>query len=69
MVVPVTSGASFTPGTPMALFLIEVSTGVIRPYDVSSDGQRFIVSTAIPGEAALPTVIIDWTAALQSDQN
>ena len=61
--------ASFTSGTPLALFPIEASTGVIRPYDVSADGQRFIVSTAIPGEAALPTVIIDWTAALPRDQD
>lgn len=66
MAVPVTSGASFTSGTALSLFPIE-PTGVIRPYDVSADGQRFIVSTAIPGETALPTVIIDWTAALPPD--
>jgi len=68
MAVPVTSGASFTSGTPVALFPIEATTEMIRPYDVSADGQRFIVSTAIPGEADLPTVIIDWTAALPSNQ-
>ena len=34
-------------------------------YDVSADGQRFIANLSIPGTAAPPTVVLNWTAALK----
>jgi len=64
MAVEVTSEATFTSGTPQALFSYDVPANIINPYDVTSDGQRFILATLIAGESRLPTVIIEWTALL-----
>jgi serine/threonine protein kinase/Tol biopolymer transport system component len=76
MAVPVEPGATFDAGTPVALF----NTGITVPgfvseifYDVTADGQRFIVNTfpAAPGsDAPVPvpiTVVINGTAALEKN--
>ena len=59
-----TSGASFTAGTPRSLF-----QGPYEPFfDVARDGQRFLM---IKGEAqaSLPTlnVVVDWFTELTAD--
>jgi Tol biopolymer transport system component len=64
MAVPVQLGASFESGTPKALFSIEASQSVEISYDVSADGQRFIINSPIPGTAAPPTVVVNWAAEL-----
>jgi serine/threonine protein kinase len=64
MAVPVTSGETFDPGTPTALFSFKSHREAMMPYDVSPDGQRFIVISVIPEEVAPPTVVLDWTAEL-----
>ena len=64
MSVPVMPGARFEPGTPTALFTINPPPGVFIEYDVSPDGQRFLVNSAIPGTEALPVVVLNWTAGL-----
>jgi Tol biopolymer transport system component len=67
--VPVVTGeASFTAGTPRALFDVAVPEPTApypTDYAVTADGQRFLVNTVIdqPTRPAL-TVILNWTAGL-----
>jgi eukaryotic-like serine/threonine-protein kinase len=67
MAVPVGPGPSF--GVPKPLFQTRVPIGVDpfrTHYDVSGDGQRFLVNTQIGDPAPNPiTVVLNWTAALK----
>ncbi|HEY4838758.1 MAG TPA: hypothetical protein VIH72_09130, partial [Candidatus Acidoferrales bacterium] len=68
MSVPVkTSGAGIEFGTPHALFKTRLfaQQSILHEFDVTPDGQRFIVGTLI-GEpkAPPPTVILNWAAEL-----
>ena len=61
------SGASFTVGAVKPLFAIDTPTIGRYGYDVSVDGQRFIVN-AVREQSAGPvpvTVVTNWTAALK----
>lgn len=62
-----TSGAAIEFGTPHALFKTRIfgQQAILHEFDVTPDGQRFIVGTLI-GEpkAPPPTVILNWTADL-----
>ncbi|HEX4486409.1 MAG TPA: hypothetical protein VH088_09100, partial [Terriglobales bacterium] len=65
MAVPVTSGANFDAGTPVALFQTNpremVATSEQLTYDVSKDGQRFVVNTQVKQTDAIPlSVVQDW---------
>ena len=55
------------PGAPRALFKMPALVPLSgRPYDVSKDGQRFLVS--VPTEQATPapiTVVVNWLATIQ----
>jgi len=68
--VPVTTdGATFSAGTPHALFDVEVPESnqpYPTDYAVTADGQRFLVNTVVdqPTRSAL-TVILNWTADLK----
>ena len=68
--VPVTTdGATFSAGTPHALFDVEVpepNPPYPTDYAVTADGQRFLVNTVVdqPTRPAL-TVILNWTAGLR----
>ena len=46
-------GSSFEVGTVKPLFETRIVTGIRYPYDVSADGQRFLINHA-PGQAASP---------------
>jgi dipeptidyl aminopeptidase/acylaminoacyl peptidase len=64
MVVPVKVGSSFESGVPAALFRIDPA--VEHAYDVTSDGQRFLVNTNVTRAESLPiTVVVNWTASLK----
>ncbi len=67
--VPIEAGSAFAAGTPRPL-----STGdylaptASRQYDVSPDGQRFLMIKAAPGEAAAPPQLIvvqNWLEELK----
>ena len=62
-----TSGAGIEFGSPRALFKTRLfgQQSILHEFDVTADGQRFIVGTLI-GEpkAPPPTVILNWTAEL-----
>jgi len=74
MAVPVESGENFfRPGTPKALFqtrlefdpAVDLSRGV-RQYDVTADGQRFLLNQRLPDNADAPiTVVVNWPKLLQ----
>jgi Tol biopolymer transport system component len=64
-----TGGAEFEFATPKPLFktrMLSLEGGIYHEYDVSPDGQKFLIGTLI-GEtkAAPPTVILNWTALLK----
>jgi hypothetical protein len=59
MAVSLTLGETLHPAAPVALF----SLGVGDVYDVSPDGQRFLVASAVPGSEDA-AVMVNWTARL-----
>ena len=66
MAVPVTLDGGFEPGRPAPLFTIDPGAGDEVVYDVSADGQRFIINSAMPGTRPAPTLVLDWTAELRA---
>jgi hypothetical protein len=69
MAVPVSTGASFASGSPVALFQTHrrqpISSQDFYSYDVSADGQRFLIATQVDESAAAPlTVFLNWTSAM-----
>jgi serine/threonine protein kinase len=66
MAVPVRWDPAFEPGGPVALFSFEPAENAYLPYDVTSDGERFIVITPAPGETTTPTVATGWSAQLSN---
>jgi Tol biopolymer transport system component len=66
MAAPVTvTGATFTPGAPVALFPTHMYGGGVdvqqgRQYDVAPDG-RFLITTELESSAAPITLIQNWT--------
>ncbi|MEQ1763466.1 MAG: hypothetical protein ABL984_10015 [Pyrinomonadaceae bacterium] len=64
-----TGGTEFQFAAPKPLFktrMLELEGGLYHEYDVSPDGQRFLIGSLI-GEpnAQPPTVILNWTALLK----
>ncbi len=65
MVVDLKPGAdSLEPSAPRELFPLPTPTINFIPYDVSADGQRFLVQ-APPQQAAPLTVIVNWPALVK----
>jgi hypothetical protein len=54
---------SFEVGLVRPLFKTRRILGTSYPYDVSTDGKRFLVNSA-PDKAPPITVVLDWTATL-----
>jgi eukaryotic-like serine/threonine-protein kinase len=67
MAVPVHPSTSLNPGAPKELFQLHTATDSFgTSYDVSADGQRFLVSTLIGEEASPPlNLMINWTNVLK----
>ena len=71
MAVAVKAGTTFEAGTPEALFQTRIyglatSPAYSQQYDVTADGQRFLLNVDVADANAVPlTVVLDWTAALQ----
>ena len=64
----VESGDNFLrPGTPRPLFQTTLSSSnTSRDYDVTPDGQRFLINQASGGVEEVPiTVIINWPRLLE----
>ena len=63
-----TTGDTFEFAAPKALFETRMlaSIGSFHEFDVSPDGQRFLIGTLIgDSKAAPPTVILNWTALIK----
>jgi Tol biopolymer transport system component len=66
MAVDMKSGASFEYSPPRSLFDLQSIKGISESYDVTRDGQRFLVVTESGVRAAEPfTVALNWTAGLK----
>ena len=68
MAVAVKTGATFEHGSPVPLFDtgMQPHWGTSRNhYDVSSDGQRFLLMTPVADDRSSPfTIVVNWTATL-----
>jgi len=62
------TGLSFEVGRPQPLFQIANLTGSFTsmPYDVSSDGQRFVMIIRDVGHTATINVVLNWDAELRT---
>jgi serine/threonine protein kinase/Tol biopolymer transport system component len=59
-------GGSFEVGVVKPLFGTRAPIGFRYPYDVSGDGQRFLISTLPEQATSAPiTVVVNWTAGLK----
>jgi eukaryotic-like serine/threonine-protein kinase len=63
----VTGGTSLAVGAPVALFEFRAGGNLIVPYySVTSDGQRFLLSTIVETETNTPlTVVVNWTVGVK----
>ena len=69
MAAPVMTGANFDAGTPVALFQVTprqpVSSRDQFVYDVTRDGQRFLILTRVKAAETQPmSIVLNWTAKL-----
>jgi len=59
-------GTSFEVGAVKPLFETRAVTGLRFPYDVSADGQRFLINTLPEQATSAPiTLVLNWTAGLR----
>jgi Tol biopolymer transport system component len=70
MAVQVTTGASFEASSPVALFQTHrrqpVSAQDVFSYDVSGDGQRFLILTKVDeGNPAPLSVLLNWSSEME----
>ena len=68
MAVPVRAEDALEVGTPRALFNLGPRTGTVfwHSYDVTRDGQRFLVARSVGANSGPAlTVVVNWTAALK----
>jgi len=65
MAVAVRSGATFEAGSPTALFKVGAERS--SHYDVTADGQRFLVNTRTDAQPLPITVLVNWTAQLKKN--
>ncbi len=70
MAEPVTTGANFKSGSPVALFQTQrrqpVSSFAVFSYDVRSDGLRFLIATKRDeATVAPPSVLLNWSSDIE----
>jgi len=71
MALSIAAGSTIEAGTPKSLFDVHLlPTGTGAPYayyqyDVTRDGQRFLVNTPLSNATVPITVVLNWTAALK----
>jgi Tol biopolymer transport system component len=65
MAVEVQSDGAFEIGTPQALFATPLKNASGWRYDVTPDGQRFLVNRPVDEESSPITLVQNWTALLK----
>jgi hypothetical protein len=67
MVVPVTTGETFTAGQPRTLFRAPDmgSDGFHASYDVTADDRRFVMIDQRTAESSNPVLVLNWLAELR----
>jgi eukaryotic-like serine/threonine-protein kinase len=65
MAAPVMGAAPFETGTPKPLFKIAVPESPDPQYDVSPNGERFVVNHRISSKEEPINVLVNWAAALR----
>jgi len=70
MAVPVRLGTSFEAGSPLVLFQTHlrqpISAQDVFSYDVTGDGQKFLVNTKVDEPNAAPlSIILNWAAEME----
>jgi Tol biopolymer transport system component/predicted Ser/Thr protein kinase len=66
MAVAVKTGVAFEPETPAPLFEVRLRNDPSRHYDVSADGQRFLLNVPQSDETSPPiTLVQNWTVLLR----
>jgi Tol biopolymer transport system component/predicted Ser/Thr protein kinase len=70
MGVPVTTGTNFDPGSATALFQanprVMVAIAEQVTYDVSENGQKFLVNTQLKNGSTPMSVVLNWTTNLKN---
>jgi len=66
----VSTGAGFQAGSPIALFQahrrLPISSQDIFSYDVTADGQRFLIAKRLDEANAAPlSVVINWSSEME----
>jgi serine/threonine protein kinase len=68
MAVPVKTGSNFDPGAATALFQANpremFATSELFSYDVSNDGQKFLINSQMKTEMTPMSVVLNWGAKL-----
>jgi hypothetical protein len=60
-------GVDFQVVAERSLFQPALPSGVIDPYDVSKDGQRFLfITPAETQQSSVITVVVNWSATLRN---
>jgi len=69
MAAPVTTGNNLDIGTPTALFQANpremIATSEQSDYDVSKDGQRFLINTQLKTALTPMSVVLNWTSKMK----
>jgi Tol biopolymer transport system component len=67
MTVPVTAGTTFQVGNPRPLFQTTLDpNGFRQMYEVSADGNRFLLNTLLESAAQPLTVVFNWPALISA---
>ena len=65
LAVPVKSGSSVEAGVPEVLFELDQPLPALSTFDVTADGQRFIMPIPSADEANPPIIVVtNWQGAL-----
>ena len=66
MAVPIRTGSTLEPGVPTLLFESRARDVPGSRYDVSADGQRFLIVTRVAEHEVPPfAVVVNWEAGLK----
>ena len=70
MAAEVTAASSFESSSPVALFQVHrrqpVAAFDLFSYDVSDDGQRFLIATKVAETSSAPlSIVLNWTSEME----